>query len=188
MLVPMSVLTMIVFPKVQRVLSGEKVVVSNMVGGRFSIHQPVTEAQWMHRPNETTSTGAETASIVPVQRPAPFTMGSRKISLAVDDPLPQNLEGLLFDVQSVLRGVTKKIAQGRAPSALDLTRLGEEVALLADELAIVDFVNTLQSPSRRALPSLETKDDESLDDPSKQERVVQGTQIKEESSRPSHEI
>jgi hypothetical protein len=163
LLVPMSVLTMIVFPKVQRVLSGEKVVVSSMVGGRFSIHQSAMEAPWQQQtPNETTTTDTTSST---GQRPGPLL---RKISLGADDPLPQELEGLLFNVQNVLRGVTTKIAQGRAPTQLDLTRLGEEVALLSDELAVVDFVNALQSSntSRKGInvPSAESKERGGSDD------------------------
>jgi hypothetical protein len=161
LLVPMSVLTMIVFPKVQRVLSGEKVVVSSMVGGRFSINQSAMEAPWQQQtPIETTDTTSSTG-----QRPGPLL---RKISLGVDDPLPQELEGLLFNVQNVLRGVTTKIAQGRAPTQLDLTRLGEEVALLSDELAVVDFVNALQSSNTSRwginVPKVESKEQGGSDD------------------------
>jgi hypothetical protein len=160
--------------KVQRVLSGEKVVVSNMVGGRFSIHQPEAQARW-RQANETTSTGAETDVLSMAKRPAPITMESRKISLSVDEPLPTQLEGLLFNVQDVLRSVTKRIAQGRAPSPFDLTRLGEEVALLSDELALVDFVNILRSGnSRRVLQRVEQIKEESSDDLENQESVVQG--------------
>jgi hypothetical protein len=156
LLVPMSVLTMIVFPKVQRVLSGEKVVVSSMVGGRFSIHQQsADEAPWRqahHHPETSVDTTAST--------PRPHAL-TRRVSLDVDDPLPQELEGLLFNVQNVVRGITTKIAQGRAPSQLDLTMLGDEVALLSDELAVVDFVNqalqsnntTNKSRTRMNLPS-----------------------------------
>jgi hypothetical protein len=163
----MSVLTMIVFPKVQRVLSGEKVVVSSMVGGRFSIQQQsADEAPWRqaHHHPETT---VDTTTVTP--RPHALT---RRVSLDVDDPLPQELEGLLFNVQNVLRGITKQIAQGRAPTQLDLTRLSDEVALLSDELAVVDFVNqalqsnstTNKSRKRMNLPS-SLEDEVGSDDP-----------------------
>lgn len=158
---------MIVFPKVQRVLSGEKVVVSNMVGGRFSIQQQsAAEAPWRQAHHQHPETSADTATSTP--RPHAI---SRKVSLDKDDPLPQELEGLLFNVQNVLRGITTKIAQGRAPTQLDLTRLGDEVALLSDELAVVDFVNQAlqsnntknKSRTRMNLPSSLEEEDGSDD-------------------------
>ena len=163
----MSVLAVIVFPKVQRVMSGEKVVMSNMVGGRFSIHQRTHEASWRQnniRERTTGDTEATEATAHRMQKPPHVSTESRKISLQTDDPLPPQVEGLLFDVQGVLRAVTQKIMQGRAPSREDITRLGEEVGLLSDELLLIDFANTLQSDgtARRPAETVEREAEENV--------------------------
>lgn len=126
--VPMSVLSMVVFPKVRRVLSGEKVVLSSVLEGKFSVHQQTISLEGLSRPNA-------------------ISKESRKVSLREDDPLPSQVEALLFNVQRELHGATNMVTQGRALQRKQVTSLSEQVSKLADELLLIEFANELQGTS-----------------------------------------
>lgn len=130
LIVPMTILAVVVYPKVQRVLSGEKVVISSALEGKFSMRR---------RGGILPHTSSETCSSIRPTRPPAITTENRRISLQDDDPLPVQVESLLFNVQRVLHTVTDTITQGRAPNRTDVIVLGEEAALLADELLLIDF-------------------------------------------------
>jgi hypothetical protein len=74
-----SVLVFIVWPKIKRVLSGEMVIVSKLLSNfrSSSISLPPTGEQ-----------------------------NQRRIILAVDDPLPRQLEADIIAMEALLRGVT----------------------------------------------------------------------------------
>jgi hypothetical protein len=74
-----SVLVLIVWPKIRRVLSGEKVIVSKLLGASYG-----TSSMTM------TSFGEES---------------QRRITQAKDDPLPQHLEADIVVMEALLREV-----------------------------------------------------------------------------------
>jgi len=83
--IAVSVVYLIVFPKVLRVLSGEKIVVSQMLGSRYSMKAAST--------TEFTSEAAP-----PEQAPS-----KQQIAVGQDDPLPPQIESKIFQVQGLLR-------------------------------------------------------------------------------------
>ena len=77
-----SVLVLIVWPKIRRVLSGEKVVVSKLLGASYGTSSLTTT---------TTTFGEE---------------NQRRITQAKDDPLPRHLEADIVVMEALLRDVS----------------------------------------------------------------------------------
>jgi hypothetical protein len=75
-----AVLVFIVWPKIQRVLSGEMVIVSKLLGSNFSSSS--------------------------ISTPPTGEQNQRRIILAVDDPLPRQLEADIIVMEALLRGIT----------------------------------------------------------------------------------
>jgi len=92
----------IIWPKIHRVLSGEKVVVSTLLGSRFS-----TSTKAPSSSSDDAQTGAEmpVIQVFGKNRQQP----EKRIKLKKDDPLPTTVETKILDVQSILRGVTEKL-------------------------------------------------------------------------------
>ena len=88
-----------------RVLSGEKVVVSKMLGSRYSIKQSSTEIQ----------IGSEISQAEPVntapetQRTGSPSTGLRKrIQIREDEAMPTSIETQIFELQALLRCAMNK--------------------------------------------------------------------------------
>jgi hypothetical protein len=82
------VLVAIVWPKIRRVLSGEKVVMSELLGSSFC-----------NNPSSSSSSAAATGE--------GGTKARNHIILNKDDPLPRQLEADIIFMVEMLRGVTK---------------------------------------------------------------------------------
>lgn len=74
-------LVLIVWPKIRRVLSGEKVVVSKLLGASYGTSSLTT----------TTTFGEE---------------NQKRITQAKDDPLPRHLEGDIVVMEALLRDIS----------------------------------------------------------------------------------
>ena len=114
--VAVCVLFLIVWPKVHRVLSGEKVVMSNYLGaGRESSSVSIT--------GETVSNGGQSeilldkkgSSDIKLQDVSKEVKEGRKakpndrIPLRNDDPLPSSVASRIVDSESLLRMITEKL-------------------------------------------------------------------------------
>lgn len=82
---------MIVLPKVLRVMSGEKVVVTTALGAQMPL-------------SGHGGTNGHAVSGLDYQSPA-----VQPIKLKEDDPLPESVERHLIDLQQLLRRVTEKV-------------------------------------------------------------------------------
>jgi hypothetical protein len=116
----MSVLIILVLPKIRRVLSGEKVVVTNALAARYANSGSSSEDALSHSDRPRYLVGA------PLQ-------------LKKDDPMPRELETHLYDLQGLLRTVTKQNGQGRPLSAAQWRTLQIDVARLKAELDRIDL-------------------------------------------------
>lgn len=95
-----SVMLIIVRPKMHRVLSGEVVVVSTLLGARFSANRSTQVPSSSHEETETET---------PVNIGGKVHQPEKRIRLKKGDPLPSNVETRILDVQSTLRSVTDKL-------------------------------------------------------------------------------
>lgn len=88
-----SVLLLVVWPKLQRVLNGEKVVMSKLLDCRFSA-------------SETLQQGASSSHDDQIQTP---TNGYRRRAIALNEPLPSSIEGHILGAQNLLRDISSKL-------------------------------------------------------------------------------
>jgi hypothetical protein len=111
--VAVCVLFLIVWPKVQRVLSGEKVVMSNYLGaGRASSSVSITgESQTNVGQSEITDDKKETDSLQDhgTSKEAYKGTNDGRIPLKKDDPLPSSVASRIVGSESLLREVTDKL-------------------------------------------------------------------------------
>lgn len=114
--VAVCVLFLIVWPKVQRVLSGEKVVMSNYLGaGRASSSVSMTgESQTNTRQSEIILNKKESDSLQDHDaskeaKEAFKEATSNRIPLKKDDPLPTSVASRIVGSESLLREVTDKL-------------------------------------------------------------------------------
>lgn len=90
-----SVLVLIVWPKVNRVRSGEKVVVSGLLGSRYSMKIPsATESRY--------------ESDRSMMESAPDLGKRERIQVNEDDPVPPGIETKILDMQGLFRRVTNQ--------------------------------------------------------------------------------
>lgn len=86
-------LTLIIVPKVRRVLSGEKIVVSNLLNARYSMSS--SESKTM------TEAPAPVVNLPPQK--------SQRSVFQPDEPLPKQVERNLVFVQNSVRRITEKM-------------------------------------------------------------------------------
>ena len=173
--VSFSVLILIVLPKVRRVMSGETVVISAILGNRYSmstagttrpasaLSSSTTEIDYAAGlQSSTTQNSAPGSSITtefnPQNRsvksalkssmlPRPANPQVCRSKLKENDPLPEALEQKIIDMQSALSSCTSKLAQGRPLSAEEIRLLQGDVVGLQEELNLVDFESEMPKNS-----------------------------------------
>jgi hypothetical protein len=116
----MSVLIIVVLPKIRRVLSGEKVVVTNVLAAKYA--NSGTSSEDPHSPS-----GQQRYLVA-----AP-------LQLKKDDPMPRELETRLYDMQGLLRTVTNRNGQGRPLLPQQWRTLQIEIARLKANLDRIDL-------------------------------------------------
>lgn len=174
--VSFSVLILIVLPKVRRVMSGETVVISAILGNRYSmstagttrpasaLSSSTTEIDYAAGlQSSTTQSNAMGGSITTEfnqqnrssksaltssMLPHPANQLVRRSKLKENDPLPEALEQKIIDTQSALSSCTSKLAQGRPLSAEEIRLLQGDVTGLQEELNLVDFESEMPKKSR----------------------------------------
>ena len=166
--VSFSVLILIVLPKVRRVMSGETVVVSAILGNRYSMSTASKTASGTETDYaaglQTTITQSDVlgnsiaAEINEENRPNrsalkssmlghPTSARVRRSKLKENDPLPEALEQKILGMQSALSSCTSKLAQGRPLSADEIRLLRGDVAGLHEELDLVEFESEMPKES-----------------------------------------
>jgi hypothetical protein len=91
--VPGTVLYVIIWPKVRRVLSGDKVVVSSLLGSKYSGTQ--MSAEPLIKDNS-------------LQQGSPAPANKPLIQIRPDDPIPSHIEKQIFALQGILRHATNQ--------------------------------------------------------------------------------
>eukprot|EP00978_Attheya_sp_CCMP212_P029521 scaffold105105_cov62-Attheya_sp.AAC.2 len=115
-----TVLVLVVWPKIRRVRSGEKVVMGSLFSGRSSDSRlSSSPAATVTNEYEVTVTGV----------PQHIHVVDR-ITLKKDDPLPRQLELDIFATQETLRGITEHCGDGRPLSLSDWKRMRADVTNL----------------------------------------------------------
>ena len=110
----MLILILIIQPKINRVWTGKKVVVSNLLRGQ---------------------TSSETSG----DSESPNTACLPRVTLQQDDPLPRKVEVRLYDMLNLLRRITSRIGEGRPLRLRDWNLLREESSQLYGWLRRIDL-------------------------------------------------
>lgn len=143
--VAVCVLILIIWPKVNRVRSGDKVVVSSLLGSRFNA-QTTTFRENLESecsiPEQTSLHGKEcpTTFSSPITSTPVTASARRRISVQKDDPVPQEIETKIFDVQGILRSISKQCGDGRSLTEDEWAQLRQEVSSLNADLELVDLL------------------------------------------------
>lgn len=90
-----TLLTFIIVPKIRRVMSGEKVVISNILGSRFNRAPPSNTSSEGTHENEIVACNGQLHSL-------------SRIPVGEYDPLPSFIEKNVMDLETVCRQVTAK--------------------------------------------------------------------------------
>lgn len=127
------VLILIVQPKINRVLSGKKVVVSNLL-----------RKQLDSEGSETTSVTGGTATGISGFLHSPRTESLPsvvlpKIRLHANEPLPRKLELSMYQMMSVLRNLTRRLSDGRSLRQSDWNAFSSEAFKLAEWTKRIEF-------------------------------------------------
>ena len=131
---------LIVWPKVHRVLSGEKVVMSNYLEG--------TSSRSMTRDGSRTNVGMSEMLRESPPKEAKQTKEASKdkansrIPLQSDDPLPSSIASKIVCSEQLLREATDKFNEGRPLLSEEISVLQEELGLLCNELSRIEFVQS----------------------------------------------
>lgn len=131
---------LIVWPKVHRVLSGEKVVMSNYLEG--------TSSRSMTRDGSRTNVGmSEMLRESPPKeakqaKEASKDKANSRIPLQSDDPLPSSIASKIVCSEQLLREATDKFNEGRPLLSEEISLLQEELGLLCNELSRIEFVQS----------------------------------------------
>ena len=118
-----SILILVVLPKVRRVMSGEKVVMSTLLGARFgasttgttgtghsqTFHSSLTTERDRHNDGNNSLQSSITRPTPPAIQSSITQPVRRRTKLKEDDPLPEVVEQKILDVQTVLSSVTAKL-------------------------------------------------------------------------------
>lgn len=133
---------LIVWPKVHRVLSGEKVVMSNYLEG--------TSSRSMTRDGSRTNVGM--SEMLRESPPKEAKQGkdackdkdkaNSRIPLQSDDPLPSSIASKIVCSEQLLREATDKFNEGRPLLSEEISLLQEELGLLCNELSRIEFVQS----------------------------------------------
>jgi len=115
--VSMLVLTILVLPKIKRVLSGEKVVISNVLAGKYG--------------RRNSSSALESQST--------FQQFQDRIVVKKDDPLPRSIETQVYEIQSLLSEIDNLCQEGRTVSLELWQQMQRDVARFKMELDKVDL-------------------------------------------------
>jgi hypothetical protein len=130
-----SVLSLIIHPKIARVRSGDKVVVSSLLGSKFLYNASPGEESYggfvqqrnsqekMHTLDESSTSNGSDPRIV----------------LCQDQPMPSHIEQKMLDVQSTLRSITEHFGDGRSITKEEWKLMCEEISHLKKNLDQVDF-------------------------------------------------
>ncbi|EEC47275.1 predicted protein [Phaeodactylum tricornutum CCAP 1055/1] len=119
----MAVLIIVVFPKMKRVLSGEKVILTNVLAARYD-RSSSNRASATHSPSS--------------RRPTVF-LAKEPVKLQKDDAMPPEMETYVLDLQTLLRSVSDQNGQGRPLRASQWKKLQVNVAKLKMELDRIDL-------------------------------------------------
>lgn len=115
------ILLFLIQPKINRVLDGKEVIVSNLLRER--------------RPSEPSDHNAHSSNYDPMvfrtDGLSPPTIPPR-MTLQRDDPLPRQLEICMYDMLGILRTVTKRSGEGRALRTSDWNALRNETSKLSN--------------------------------------------------------
>lgn len=134
--VAVCVLFFIVWPKVYRVLNGEKVVMSNYLATELrNASVSITDD---HHTGSTPSTRFTSRR----EKKTSLTSSNNdlfRIYIKKDDPLPASVASKIVESESLLREVTDKFAEGRPLLSKDLTLLQEEIGMLHTELTLIQI-------------------------------------------------
>ena len=137
----MLVLLFIVQPKINRVLSGKKVVVSNLLREQ--------------RASDTWSSGTSpidngerrnSHSQQPPNYPLP------QIHLKRDDPLPRKLEISMYHMLEILREITRRSSEGRSLRLSDWNALCEEESKLSGWTERIELDWDTEPTTQRSIP------------------------------------
>jgi hypothetical protein len=105
--VALSILLLIVWPKLQRVLSGEQVVMSKLLDSRFSASKATfveSTVSIVVADNDNNNN-----SINNLEGKVVVTVSQRRKAISLNEPLPSNIEQDILGVQNLLRDVSKKL-------------------------------------------------------------------------------
>jgi len=109
-------LVILVLPKIRRVMSGEKVVISALLGARFSSYGNAHLKSNVNHHNE-----------------------SFKITINEDDPIPSWMSSHIMDLQDTLQRISDRCNDGRSLLRSDWLRLDKDSRALVADLDRVDF-------------------------------------------------
>ena len=119
------VLVILVLPKIKRVSSGEKVIVTNLLANTF---RRGTDSTTLTHPAESQST---------------FNTGGRqfqdRIIVKKDDPLPPSIEAQVFEVQDLLGEIDSRCQEGRRVDSKLWKQMQRDVARFKMELDKVEL-------------------------------------------------
>lgn len=123
LIVTSTSLGFIVMPKVMRVLSGEEIIISNLLNqGRISAHPSMEHGLSQAR--------------VPL---GSSSRATASIQLKKDEPIPKGLETNLLGVTNLIGSVTNELVQGRTPNLKEWERLMGKVEELHNTFERIDF-------------------------------------------------
>jgi hypothetical protein len=130
-----SVLSLIIRPKIVRVRSGDKVVVSNLLGSKFLYNSSPMEESYSGLVQQRNS-----QEKLQTLKESSISNGSdQRIRLRQDEPMPPHIERKILDVQSTFRSITEHFGDGRSITKDEWKRMCEEITYLKKNLDQVDF-------------------------------------------------
>jgi hypothetical protein len=107
--VALSILLLIVWPKLQRVLSGEQVVMSKLLDSRFSASKATFVESTVSIVVADNDNNNNNNSINNLEGKVVVTVSQRRKAISLNEPLPSNIEQDILGVQNLLRDVSKKL-------------------------------------------------------------------------------
>jgi hypothetical protein len=106
--VAMSILLLVVWPKLQRVFSGEQVVMSKLLDSRFSVSKPHTFVESFASTvinDDEQNKGEQNKG----EKKVVVSFSHRRKAISLNEPLPTNIEQDILGVRNLLRDVSTKL-------------------------------------------------------------------------------
>lgn len=152
----MLVLLLIVQPKINRVLSGKKVIVSNLLREQNTSETTASDVNYpsgLHNPLTANRRDSQQSRAPPLTRPP--------VLLERYDPLPKNFELCMYRIQGILRDVTRRSSEGRPLRSSDWDVLCNEATKLSgwtDRIEL-NWGADAEPTTIRSLPRVPNMDD-----------------------------